>query len=58
MESIQTVVTLASLALVMACSTDSSASDYPVIDGKAEPLRSHFNDNADKVRAIFLASPT
>jgi peptidoglycan biosynthesis protein MviN/MurJ (putative lipid II flippase) len=35
-----------------------AAGEIEDIDSNAEPLRTHFNAAAGKVRAIFLASPT
>lgn len=33
-------------------------SPHVVLDGSLEPLRSRFDADSGKVRAIFLASPT
>lgn len=44
-------------AMLMTCG-DSMVSEYTVLDRSTAPLRSHFNADSGKVRAIFLASPT
>ena len=51
------VVAVVGTLLASAC-TQNAPSDHEIVDGDAEPLRSAFNADSGKVRAIFLASPT
>ena len=46
-----------SLLALAACGANASGPSYQVLDAKAEPLRTAFNEAHGKVRAIFLASP-
>lgn len=45
------------LAAFSACG-DAPVSEHTVLEGSLEPLRSRFDADSGKVRAIFLASPT
>ena len=44
--------------LTAAVSYPIEAQEFEHITGDAEPLRSQFNADVGKVRALFLASPT
>lgn len=46
-----------SLLALVACGANASDPGYQVLDAKAEPLRTAFNEARGKVRAIFLAAP-
>jgi hypothetical protein len=46
------------LAFGPGCARDGSATQYTVVSGDLSVLRSRFNVDQGKVRAIFLASPT
>lgn len=48
---------LAGLTLLVACG-GGPITDHTTLDGNLESLRSAFNADTGKVRAIFLASPT
>jgi len=50
---------LAVLALLFAsCRESGPRIDFVALDGSLEPLRSAFNADSGKVRAILLGSPT
>ncbi|NIR46645.1 MAG: hypothetical protein GWN99_19755 [Gemmatimonadetes bacterium] len=44
-------------AVVAACASAVSA-DYVVLNTDAEPFRSKFNADADRVRVVMLVAPT
>jgi uncharacterized lipoprotein YmbA len=46
------------LLALAACGATAPNPGYQVLDARAEPLRTAFNQARGKVRAIFLASPT
>jgi len=47
----------ASLIVLMGCGPSAAAPGHTTLDGLS-PLRSRFNADTGKVRAIFLAAPT
>ena len=50
--------TAAFLALFLACGQSGPAPRHTVVSQDISELRSQFNADAGKVRAIFLAAPT
>jgi hypothetical protein len=48
----------ASLLMLVGCGPSAPATGHTVLSGDLSPLRSQFNADAGKVRAIFLAAPT
>ncbi|MFL6201142.1 MAG: hypothetical protein ACJ76J_18380 [Thermoanaerobaculia bacterium] len=52
------LLTATSLALFLACGQSDSAVQHKAISEGLPELRSQFNADAGKVRAIFLAAPT
>ena len=48
----------ASLLMLVGCGPSAPATGHMVLSGDLSPLRSQFNADAGKVRAIFLAAPT
>lgn len=48
----------ASLLMLAGCRPSGPAPSHTVLSGDLSPLRSQFNADAGKVRAVFLASPT
>jgi hypothetical protein len=48
----------ASLLMLMGCGPSAPATGHTVLSGDLSALRSQFNADAGKVRAIFLAAPT
>ena len=50
--------TAAFLALFLACGQSGPAARHTVVSQDLSELRSQFNADAGKVRAIFLAAPT
>jgi hypothetical protein len=50
--------TAAFLALFLACGQSGPAPRHTVVSQDLSELRSQFNADAGKVRAIFLAAPT
>jgi len=52
------LLTATSLALFLACGQSDSTVQHKVISEGLPELRSQFNADAGKVRAIFLAAPT
>jgi hypothetical protein len=47
-----------SLLMLAGCGANGPAPRHTVLAGNLAPLRSQFNADAGKVRAVFLASPT
>jgi hypothetical protein len=52
-----TTVVLVALA-VMACSPGGVVSEHDVVQEDASPLRDEFNAARNRLRAVFIASPT
>ena len=44
--------------LMLSCQSGGPSSDHASLDAAGEPLRSAFNQDVGKVRAILIGSPT
>jgi hypothetical protein len=49
---------LSTALLLVSCSSGGPVQHHDALTANAEPLRSAFNADSGRVRAIFLASPT
>lgn len=51
-------ILLGTVLILAACRSGSPVQPHNTLSANAEPLRSAFNADSGRVRAIFLASPT